>query len=311
MDDTPRPAQDRSGDETGLSQAEAGARLAADGPNALPEPQGRGGWRLLRDVATEPMLMLLLACGAVYLALGDRGEAAMLLGFVVVVIALSVFQQRRTERSLDALRDLSSPRALVLRDGRPQRIAGRDLVRGDLVLLEEGDRVPADLALVRSSNLMVDESLLTGESAPAARHAPALGTASDDADARVFAGTLVTQGNARAVVTATGAASALGRIGASLAGIATEPTPIQRETRRIVVRLALAALATAALLGIGYAWRLGSVLQGLLGGLTLAMAIIPEELPVVLTLFLALGAWRLARRSEERRVGKECRSRWS
>src|SRR5574340_208910 len=235
MDDAPRPAQDRSGDDPGLSQAEAAARLAADGPNALPESHGRGAWRLLRDVATEPMLLLLLACGAVYMA------------------------------------------------------------RGDLVLLEEGDRVPADLALVRSSNLMVDESLLTGESAPAARHAPAQGTASDDVDARGFAGTLVTQGNARAVVTATGAASALGRIGASLAGIATEPTPIQRETRRIVVRLALAALATAALLGIGYAWRLGSVLQGLLGGLTLAMAIIPEELPVVLTLFLALGAWRLAR----------------
>src|SRR5574340_1472432 len=202
MDDAPRPAQDRSGDEPGLSQAAAAARLAADGPNVLPEPQGRGGWRLLRDVATEPMLLLLLACGAVYMALGDRGEATMLLGFVVVVIALSVVQQRRTERSLDALRDLSSPRALVLRDGRPQRIAGRDLVRGDLVLLEEGDRVPADLALVRASNLMVDESLLTGESAPVARHAPAHGKAGGD----------------------DGAASALGRIGASLAGIAAEPT---------------------------------------------------------------------------------------
>ena len=295
MDLARKPAAAPPVEECGLSATEARARLTADGPNALPEVRRRGGWRLLLDVLSEPMFLLLVACGAIYMALGDRHEAAMLLGFVVVVMAISFAQQRRTERSLAALRDLSSPRALVLRDGQPRRVPGRDLVRGDLVLLAEGDRIPADLRLVRSSNLMVDESLLTGESAPVARHAPAADGAAAGGGAEVFAGTLVTQGSARAVVVATGAASALGRIGASLAGIADETTPIERETRRIVTRVALVGLGVAALLALTYALRLGDVLQGLLAGLTLAMAIIPEELPVVLTLFLALGAWRLAR----------------
>jgi Ca2+-transporting ATPase len=152
-------------------------------------------------------------------------------------------------------------------------------------LLAEGDRIPADMELVEASNLMVDESLLTGESVPV-----------DKAEReRVFSGTLVTQGTARGRVIATGPRSALGRIGQSLAALGGERTPIQQETQRIVKRVAAVGLALAACLAVAYGVSTGDWLHGLLAGLTLAMAILPEELPVVLTIFLALGAWRLAR----------------
>ena len=281
-----RPARD-----FGLDAEEAGRRLRQDGPNELPASAPRSVLRLLRDVVLEPMFLLLVACGVIYMALGDRQEALMLLAFVFVVMGITFVQERRTERSLDALRDLSSPRALVLRGGQARRIPGRELVRGDTVLLAEGDRVPADIVLRESSNLMVDESMLTGESAPVAKHA----APGDEAAGSVFSGTLVTQGTARGAVVATGEHSALGKIGKSLATLGGESTPIQAETRRIVTFVALAGLALAALLALGYGLLRGDWLHALLAGLTLAMAIIPEELPVVLTLFLGLGAWRLSR----------------
>jgi Ca2+-transporting ATPase len=275
----------------GLTDHEAGRRLRDEGPNELPASKPRSVLRLLRDVLFEPMFLLLVACGGIYMLLGDRQEALMLLGFVFVVMGITFVQERRTERSLDALRDLSSPRALVLRGGQARRIPGRELVRGDIVLLAEGDRVPADIRLLESSNLTVDESMLTGESVPVAKHAGPDAAA----DASVFSGTLVTQGTARGEVAATGPHSALGRIGRSLAALGGESTPIQRETRRIVKYVAMAGIALAALLALGYGLLRGDWLHALLAGLTLAMAVIPEELPVVLTLFLGLGAWRLSR----------------
>jgi Ca2+-transporting ATPase len=297
----------------GLSQAEALQRLASDGPNELPVSKPRSLLRLAREVASEPMLLLLVACGALYLVLGDLQEALMLLGFVFVVMGISFVQQRRSERSLEALRDLASPRAVAVRDGETVRIAARDLVAGDLVLMAEGDRVPADTDLVEVSNFAVDESLLTGESAPVDKQASVAmatpvpdaaaaaadgkpGAAPDAADAtRAFSGTLVTRGTARGVVVATGERSALGRIGQSLAGIVAETTPIQQETRRVVNRVAIVGLVLAAALAVVYWIALGDALHGLLAGLTFAMAVLPEELPVVLTLFLGLGAWRLSR----------------
>lgn len=287
----------------GLGDAEARQRLAQDGPNELPLSKPRSVLRLAREVACEPMFLLLVACGAIYLVLGDRQEALMLLGFVVVVMGISFVQQRRSERSLESLRDLSSPRALALRDGRPVRIAARELVVGDIVLLAEGDRVPADVQLLQASNFAVDESLLTGESAPVVKGGFAL-TRDDSREtdqpegtdnSHAYSGTLVTRGTASGRVVATGQRSALGRIGQSLAGIVAETTPIQQETRRVVKRVALVGLSLAAALALAYWLMLGDWLRGLLAGLTLAMAILPEELPVVLTLFLGLGAWRLAR----------------
>ena len=287
----------------GLSDAEARQRLAKDGPNELPVSKPRSVLRLAREVASEPMFLLLVACGAIYMLLGDRQEALMLLGFVFVVMGISFVQQRRSERSLEALRDLSSPRALAVRDGTPVHVAARDLVVGDMVVLAEGDRVPADVQLVEVSNLAVDESLLTGESEPVVKEASTgpvdgaqQGTPREGADkCQAFSGTLVTRGTAHGAVVATGARSALGRIGQSLAGIVVETTPIQQETRRVVKVVALVGLTLAAALAIAYWIALGDWLHGLLAGLTLAMAILPEELPVVLTLFLGLGAWRLAR----------------
>lgn len=286
----------------GLTEEEARQRLRAEGPNELPASKPRSVLRLLRDVVFEPMFLLLVACGVIYMALGDPQEALMLLGFVFVVMGITFVQERRTERSLDALRDLSSPRALVLRGGQARRIPGRELVRGDAVLLAEGDRVPADIRLLESSNLMVDESMLTGESAPVAKHAASAPGASmalqgEVAADSVFSGTLVTQGTARGEVVATGEHSALGRIGRSLAGLGGESTPIQAETRHIVKYVAIAGMGLAALLAVGYGILRGDWLHASLAGLTLAMAIIPEELPVVLTLFLGLGAWRLSRKN--------------
>ena len=246
------------------------------------------------------MFLLLVACGAIYLLLGDRHEAAMLLGFVLVVIAITFIQQRRSERSLEALRDLSSPRAMVVRDGVACRVAGRELVVGDVVLLAEGDRVPADLQLLMVANLSVDESLLSGESAPVAKRGgsavgPSTAAGESSQATHAFAGTLVTQGTARGLVVATGPHSALGRIGQSLQAIAIERTPVQRETQRVVRWVATVGLTLAAGLALAYGVTRGDWLHGLLAGLTLAMAILPEELPVVLTIFLGLGAWRLAR----------------
>ena len=283
-----------------LSEVEARQRLAQDGPNELPTSKPRGVLRLLRDVVSEPMFLLLVACGAIYMVLGDRNEALMLLGFVFVVMGITFVQQRRTERSLEALRDLSSPRALVVRGGQARRVAGRELVCGDIVLLAEGDRVPADMHLIESSNFVVDESMLTGESVPVSKQArPAQDNVSVEPGtnslAQAFSGTLVTQGTARGRVLATGEHSALGRIGKSLAELGGESTPIQQETRRVVRRIASVGLVLASGLSVAYWMTTGDWLHGLLAGLTLAMAILPEELPVVLTLFLGLGAWRLAR----------------
>ncbi|MCX7279354.1 MAG: cation-translocating P-type ATPase [Burkholderiales bacterium] len=276
-------------DSSGLTQAEAQQRLAQDGPNALPTSKPRSLLRLVGDVVLEPMFMLLVACGALYMLLGDHQEALMLLGFVFVVMGISFVQQRRTERSLDALRDLSSPLALVLRGGQSLKIAARDLVCGDTVLLAEGDRVPADLELTQASNLALDESLLTGESVPVQKQTGGA------APAQAFSGTLVTQGSGQGLVVATGERSTLGRIGKSLEGIASETTPIQAETKHVVKTVAIVGIALAAALAVAYGLLRGDWLGGLLAGLTLAMAVLPEELPVILTLFLGLGAWRLSR----------------
>lgn len=280
MNDLPDP---------GLTEAEAQARLLRDGPNELPATSGQGLWRLLWGVLTEPMFLLLMACGTVYLVLGDQQGALMLLGFVVVVMGISLVQQQRTARALSALRELSSPRALVVREGQTRRVPGRELVCGDTVLLAEGDRVPCDLRLQETAHFVVDESALTGESEGVVKHA-------DGPDpAFALAGTLVTQGTARGTVTATGPHSALGRIGASLASLGDDSTPIQRETAQVVRRVAVVGLLMAVLLALAW-WQLkGQLVEGILAGLTLAMAILPEELPVMLTLFMGLGAWRLSR----------------
>jgi len=268
----------------GLSSAEAAARLAAEGPNALPVPGRHGLAAIALGVLREPMFLLLLAATGIYLLLGDVHEALVLGASIAGVIAITVTQERKAERALDALRDLSSPRAMVLRDGERRRIAGREVVRGDLLILGEGDRVPADARLLEAADLTADESLLTGESLPVDKRA---GNA-------VFSGTLLVRGQGRAEVTATGPRSEFGRIGASLAALEPGKTALERETARIVRLVAAFAAVLSLALVVVFGLSRGDWLAGMLGGLTLAMAILPEEFPVVLTVFLALGAWRIS-----------------
>ena len=288
---------------TGLNELTVRERLSADGPNELPASKVRGVLSIALEVARQPMFILLVGAGALYLAMGKPGDALVLLGFVFVVMGITIVQERRTERALDALRDLSSPRALVVRMGRRQRIAGREVVRGDILLLNEGDRVPADAILRRCSNLSVDESFLTGESVPVRKmpsdSALQLDRPGGDELPSIFAGTLVTSGQGIAEVVATGVRTELGKIGKALQKIEPEPTPLQRETGRIVGILASLGLAACAAVAVGYGLTRGGSWQvwkdGLLAGIAMAMAILPEEFPVILTVFLAFGAWRISR----------------
>ncbi|WP_147652680.1 cation-translocating P-type ATPase [Vulcaniibacterium gelatinicum] len=274
----------------GLSAAEAARRLARDGPNVLPQPDRRRWPQVLASVLREPMLLLLLAAVAVYVALGDPGDAVALAVSVLLVVALTLYQELRAERALQALRELGAPLATVRRDGVWQRMPATLLVVGDVVRIAEGDRIPADARLLDSDDLHVDESLLTGESAPVAHAAGDAGTT-----AQVYAGTLVVRGQGMAEVIATGPHTEMGRIGASLGTLRSGPTPLQREIRRLVGWFATLALASCVLVAVLYLWLRGGLLDALLAGITLAMSNIPEEFPVVLTVFLALGAWRMAR----------------
>jgi Ca2+-transporting ATPase len=269
----------------GLSSEEAKRRLAAEGANVLPGAGRRGALAIALEVVREPMLLLLVAASLIYLLLGDVREALILAASILVVIAITVAQEHRSERALEALRDLSSPRALVVRDGAPVRIAGAEVVRGDLVVLSEGDRVPADARLAEAKDLALDESLLTGESLPVDKQ-PGMA---------VYSGTLVVRGQGRAEVTATGPRTEFGRIGLSLAAVESEKTRLQSETARIVRLFAALALALCLLLAAYTIATRGDWLGGVLAAVTFAMAMLPEEFPVVLTVFLALGAWRIAR----------------
>lgn len=306
----PRAAQTPAPDpasplEGGLSDAQAAQRLIEDGPNALPGGRRRSLLSIALATVREPMFLLLLGAATLYLLLGEPQEGATLLGFVAVTLGLTLYQEGKTERAIEALRDLTSPRALVIRGGRAQRIAGREVVRGDLLKLSEGDRVPADALLLTADGVRVDESLLTGESVPvgkrsaqpdeqAAAEASARGAPGGDENPAVYAGTLIVQGNALARVMATGARSEIGRIGASLSHWLDERSPLQKQTDRLVRQLAWIALALSLTLVLSQGLMKGEWLPSLLSGIALAMALLPEEYPVVLTLFPALGARRLS-----------------
>ncbi len=287
----------------GLTEQEACTRLTQAGANELPTEKKRGVSAIAIEVVREPMFLMLLAAGGLYLLMGEPVDAMMLLGFVCVVMAITIIQERRTERALDALRDLSSPRALVIRDGVQRRIAGREVVPGDMLVLAEGDRVPADAILRRGINLCTDESLLTGESVPVRKtpsaEAQALDRPGGDDLPSVFSGTLVTAGQGIAEVTMTGLRTELGKIGKALQQVVPEPTLLQKETGRLVRVFALVGLLACAVVVFAYAFtRGGGALawkEGFLAGIAMAMAILPEEFPVVLTVFLALGAWRISR----------------
>ena len=282
----------------GLTDQEARERLAMDGFNELPSAKKRTFFHILLEVAREPMFLMLIACGLLYLFLGDQEEALMLMGFVVVIIGITFYQEQKTERALDALRDLSSPRALVIRDGRQQRIAGREVVRDDIVLVAEGDRVPADAVLLSGSNISVDESLLTGESVPVRKKTwdgrLEMGRPGGDDQPFIYSGSLVVKGQGVAQVRSTGMRTEIGKIGKALQVLQPEDTNLQQQTGKIVRNFAMIGLAMCVVVVVVFGLTRGDWLHGFLAGLTLAMATLPEEFPVVLTIFLALGAWRIS-----------------
>jgi P-type Ca2+ transporter type 2C len=269
----------------GLDDAQVQALLAQHGPNALPAAKGSGvlaqAWRQL---VTEPMFLLLLAAAALYLVLGNRAEGWLLGAFALVTVTLVLVQNQRSRKALDALRAMAAPQARVLRGGVAVQCPAADVVPGDALLLEEGERVAADATLLRANALAIDESLLTGESLPVAKAA----------SQGVFGGTLVIAGNGIAEVTATGANSQAGRIGVLLNQLDDTPTRLQRDTARLVRVLgALAAVVSIGVVLLSVA-RGSTWIEAVLSAIALAMALLPEEFALAMTVFFVIGAWRLA-----------------
>ncbi len=285
----------------GLTDAEAAQKLKADGYNELRAAKTRGVFAIALGVLKEPMFLLLVACGSIYLILGDIREAVMLLGFVFVIMGITIHQEGKAERAIDALRDLSSPRALVIRNGVQRRISGKEVVRGDIIIVREGDRVPADAIMLWGTNVTADESILTGESMAVRKiaerridgefHRPG-----GDDHPYLYSGSLIVHGQGVARVIATGEATEMGKIGRALGEIKEEPTLLQKETGKLVKAIFSIALILCIVVIVIYGFTRGDWVQGLLSGIALAMAMLPEEFPVVLTIFLALGAWRISKK---------------
>ncbi len=284
----------------GLSEAEVQKRLASHGHNELPSSRARGFWKLIWDVVKEPMFLLLIACALLYLILGDFQEALVLSISVIIVIGIELIQERKTERALEALKNLSSPRALVIREGERVRIPGREVVVDDLIVLAEGDRVPADAFILENSQLTVDESLLTGESVPVRKSVWKGGQqpkqAGGDDLPCVYSGTLIVGGTGIARVFATGQDTELGKIGKSLESVKDEDTKLSRDTGKLVKAFAIFALLICTVVIAVYYFSRGNLIESFLTGITLAMSVLPEEFPVILTVFMALGAWRMSKK---------------
>lgn len=283
----------------GLSSEEASLRLKSEGYNELPSSRDHTIITTAYEVTKEPMFLLLIAAGTVYFFIGDTREAVILLIFVLFVFGITIYQERKVEHALNALKDMSSPRALVIRDGRARMIPGRDVVRGDIIVIKEGDRVSADARVLSCSNLSVDESLLTGEPVPVHKTAfegveiPV--RPGGDGLPYVYSSTLVIQGHGIVEAIATGQHTEIGKIGRSLKTAEPGVSPLKKEMNKLVKIAAISGISVCVIVIILYGATRGNWLNGILLGITLAMALIPEEIPVVLTVFLALGAWRISR----------------
>ncbi|PJD99513.1 MAG: ATPase [Leptospira sp.] len=274
----------------GLTSKQVSERLKQFGYNELPSAQPKNLFSIAIEVMKEPMFLLLLSCGFLYLLLGDYTEGIILLCTIFLIIGTTFYQYRKTERALEAMQRLSSPRVLVKRDNKEFKVAGREVVPGDLIYLYEGDRVPADCILLAASNLKIDESLLTGESVSVHKSL-------EKDENRIFSGTLVVQGRAEARVEHTGNLAQLGKIASSLNSVEQKETQLQREMKVLITRLGiLGALISISIILLFYFSR-GNFIQSVLNGLSAAIAILPEEFPVVMTVFLALGSWRLSKKN--------------
>lgn len=289
----------------GLTEQEVRERQRKYGKNILiPEKKQSAVLKFLH-VLSEPMFLLLIIASVIYFILGEPRDGAIMLIFVVGVIGIDAFQEWKTDKTLNALKDLSAPHITVIRAGKEQRIASEELVPGDLMLIEEGIKIPADGRVLRQSDLCVDESSLTGESQGVWK------TSEEDAGGQsgywhrnaCYAGTLVTQGSGCILVEKTGLNTEYGKIGKNVAAAPENPTPLQKQTRSLVKTCTvIAAVLFAAVCLFTYLnlpdheFR-ARLVESILSGVTLSMAMIPEEFPVILTVFLSMGAWRLAKRN--------------
>lgn len=270
---------------TGLKDLEVKEKLAKFGYNELPGSPAKNLWKIIWELVREPMLILLISCGVLYFILGDQTEGAILLSSIFVIIGITFFQHRKTEHALDALKKLSSPRVVVIRSGKEIRIPGRELVPGDIFILNEGDRISADAKILESNQLTLDESVLTGES---------IGVNKSNTENLLFSGTLVLSGKGIGEVIKTGVHAEIGQIAGSLSGLEEGNTRLQQELKRLFKILGIiSVLICIAVIALFYLSR-GNIYQSILNGLAASMALLPEEFPVVLTIFLALGAWRLS-----------------
>jgi Ca2+-transporting ATPase len=284
----------------GLTSKEVIEKLQKEGYNELPSSKPKNVFQIAVGVVKEPMFLLLVACGTLYLVLGDIQEGLMLLGFVFVVMGIEFYQEKKTEKALDALKDLASPRALVIRDGNTFFFFCKEVVTDDIVILQEGDRVPADAIVLSSVNLLADESLLTGEPVPVRKREwmetdKTFIPGGDDIPV-VYSGSMIVQGNGIVKVIATAMNTEIGKIGKALESVTEEPTQLKREMGTLVKRLAIIGISLCVLVIAIYTLTRGDLLKGFLAGITLAMAMLPEEFPVVLSIFLAVGAWRISKK---------------
>ncbi|MCD4535505.1 cation-transporting P-type ATPase [Nocardioides sp. cx-169] len=272
---------------TGLSSAEAAERLATFGPNRAPRPKPPSLVSRVGGQLRDPMILLLLGALVVVAALGDVADAIIIAAVIVLNTAIGVVQEVRAANAIASLERLSAPHATVLRDGEPVRVDSADLVPGDVVRLEAGDVVPADGSLLEAAALQVDEAAMTGESVPVAR----------GVDEPLLSGTVVTRGRGLAEVTSTGADSALGRIAAAIASAGVRPTPLQQRLSTLSRQLVGLTLALAALVFVLGLLRGEGAAEMVVLAVSLAVAAIPESLPAVVSVALALGAYRMARQS--------------
>lgn len=274
----------------GLSSVKAAQKLLSEGFNELPTSESKSVFKIAFEVVKEPMFLLLISCGVLYMVLGDTTEGIIMICWVFVIIAITFYQHQKTEKAIDALKKLSSPRALVIRDGQKIKIAGREVVTDDLVMLNEGDRVPADGILEVTEHLSIDESILTGEAIAVNKS----NDVNDSQNSHVFSGTLVVQGRGTMRVSATGTNTEFGKIGKSLKFIEQDQTHLQQEMKSLIRNLFIFGIGISVLVVVAYYFTRGNFIQSLLNGLAATMAILPEEFPVVLTIFLAIGSWRLS-----------------
>ncbi|NTW33313.1 MAG: cation-translocating P-type ATPase [Bacteroidetes bacterium] len=288
-------------DYPGLSDEQVKQKQKKEGFNELPSSKPKSIIHIAFEVVKEPMFLLLVACGTLYLMLGDLQEGLMLLGFVFVIMGIEFYQEKKTEKALDALKDLASPRALVIRDSFEKRIPGKEVVTDDIVVLQEGDRVPADALVLSCNNLMVDESLLTGEPVPVRKREFKEGdldfNPGGDDIPYVYSGSMIVQGSGIVKVVAIGMNTEIGKIGKALESVKEEPTKLKKEMGILVKRLAIIGVSLCVIVITVYTITRGDLINGFLAGITLAMAMLPEEFPVVLTIFLALGAWRISKKN--------------